>query len=58
MDCRKFADYLLEDAGVATLSGTSFGAYGEGYLRLSYANSIPNLNKALERIDDAVRRLR
>ncbi len=58
LDCRKFADYLLEDAGVATLAGTSFGQYGEGYLRLSYANSIANLNKALERIDDAVRRLR
>jgi aspartate aminotransferase len=58
MDCRKFADYLLEEAGVATLAGTSFGAHGEGYLRLSYANSVPNLQKALARIDDVVRRLR
>jgi aspartate/methionine/tyrosine aminotransferase len=58
MDCRQFADYLLQEAGVATLAGTSFGSYGEGYLRLSYANSIDNLRKALTRIDDAVRRLR
>jgi aspartate/methionine/tyrosine aminotransferase len=58
MDCRKIADYLLEDGGVATLAGTSFGAHGEGYLRLSYANSIANLQKALSRIDEAVRRLR
>jgi aspartate aminotransferase len=58
LDCRRFADYLLEDAGVATLAGTSFGVHGEGYLRLSYANSVENLQKALERIDDAVRRLR
>ena len=39
----------LGSLGVATLSGTSFGKYGEGYVRLSYANSIPNLEKALER---------
>jgi aspartate/methionine/tyrosine aminotransferase len=41
---------LLEEAGVAGLSGTSFGRFGEGYLRFSYANSIENINKALERI--------
>jgi len=41
---------LLEEAGVATLSGTAFGAYGEGYLRLSYANSLPNLELAVERM--------
>lgn len=40
---------LLEEAGVATLSGTAFGRYGEGYLRLSYANSLENIRKALER---------
>lgn len=57
MDCRAVADYLLNEAGVATLAGTSFGAYGEGYLRLSYANSIPNLQAALERIERAVTRL-
>jgi aspartate aminotransferase len=48
---KKLADALLEDAGVAALSGTSFGAYGEGYLRFSVANSLKNLNKALDRID-------
>ncbi len=49
---KKLADTLLEEAGVAALSGTAFGAYGEGYLRFSVANSIENLNKALDRIDD------
>jgi aspartate aminotransferase len=47
-------DYLLNKAGVAALSGTAFGKYGEGYLRLSYATSQDNLKKALERIDKAV----
>jgi aspartate aminotransferase len=42
---------LLEQAGVAALSGTAFGAFGEGYLRFSVANSRENLQKALERID-------
>jgi aspartate/methionine/tyrosine aminotransferase len=44
------AKALLEEAGVAALSGTAFGKFGEGYLRLSYANSIANLEKALERM--------
>jgi aspartate/methionine/tyrosine aminotransferase len=44
------ADRLLEEGGVATLAGTCFGAGGEGYLRLSYANSLANLEKALSRI--------
>ena len=51
---KPFADYLLQDHGVAALSGTAFGSYGEGYLRLSYANSEENLTKALERIAAAV----
>jgi len=42
--------FLLEKAGVAGLSGTSFGKYGEGYLRFSYANSQENIKKALEKI--------
>jgi aspartate aminotransferase len=50
-------DYLLEEAGVATLAGTSFGAYGEGFLRLSYANSVPNIRQALKRIEEAVGKL-
>ncbi len=57
MDCRKISDYLLNDAGVAVLPGTSFGVYGKGYLRLSFANSVENIRKALDRIDGAIRRL-
>ena len=48
---KKLADALLEDAGVAALSGTAFGDFGEGYLRFSVANSIQNIEKALDRID-------
>jgi aspartate aminotransferase len=48
---KKLADAILDEAGVACLSGNAFGKYGEGYLRLSVANSIENINKALERID-------
>jgi aspartate/methionine/tyrosine aminotransferase len=47
---KKLADALLEQAGVACLSGTAFGAHGEGYLRFSVANSLDNLNLALVRI--------
>jgi aspartate/methionine/tyrosine aminotransferase len=47
MEARTVADRLLEEAGVAVLSGTAFGAYGEGYLRLSYANSLENIAEAL-----------
>ena len=48
---KKLADALLDDAGVAGLSGTAFGDFGEGYLRFSVANSIENIEKALDRID-------
>jgi aspartate aminotransferase len=48
---KKLADALLEDAGVAGLSGTAFGKFGEGYMRFSVANSIENIEKALERVD-------
>ncbi len=41
---------LLEEAGVATIAGTSFGIHGEGFLRLSYANSLPNIEEAMARI--------
>jgi aspartate/methionine/tyrosine aminotransferase len=54
---REIADLLLTEAGVATLSGTAFGEYGEGYLRLSYANSLDNLNRAVERIAEFAREL-
>jgi aspartate/methionine/tyrosine aminotransferase len=49
---KKLADSLLEDAGVAALSGTAFGEFGEGYLRFSVANSIENIEKALQRVND------
>jgi aspartate aminotransferase len=48
---KKLADALLDEAGVAALSGTAFGDFGEGYLRFSVANSIENIEKALERVD-------
>jgi aspartate aminotransferase len=48
---KPLADALLEQAGVAALSGTAFGAFGEGYLRFSVANSLENLQQALDRIN-------
>lgn len=57
MKSHEIADYLLNEAGVAVLSGTSFGAYGEGYLRLSFANSAENIEKALNRISEALEKL-
>lgn len=58
IDGKKFADLLLEKFGVAALSGTAFGEYGEGYLRFSYANSIENIQRALDKIDQAVKSLK
>jgi aspartate aminotransferase len=51
------ADHLLYDAGVCGLAGTSFGRFGEGYLRFSYANSRENLQRALERATDSLAKL-
>jgi aspartate/methionine/tyrosine aminotransferase len=51
-DARGLQQRLLEEAGVAVIAGTSFGAYGEGYLRFSYANSVDNIVGALERFED------
>ncbi len=51
------AEYLLEEAGVALLPGTSFGKFGEGYLRLCFANSIQNIREALKRIREALAKL-
>jgi aspartate/methionine/tyrosine aminotransferase len=48
---KKLADAVLDQAGVAALSGTAFGAFGEGYLRFSIANSLENLHAALDRLD-------
>ncbi len=50
MDARALQNKLLEEAGVATVAGTSFGAFGEGFIRISYANSIENIERAIERI--------
>jgi len=50
MTARQAQDRFLNDAGVATVAGTSFGAWGEGYLRFSYANSQQNIAAALDRI--------
>ena len=47
---KPLASALLEQAGVATIGGPDFGVHGEGYIRLSYANSTPNIVKALERM--------
>ncbi len=54
MKSKQIEEFLLEKAGVAGLSGTSFGKYGEGYLRFSYANSQANLRKALDKISKAL----
>jgi aspartate aminotransferase len=51
------ANYLLDEAGVAVLPGTSFGKNGEGYLRVCFANSMENIRQALELMGDAIARL-
>lgn len=56
-DSRKLADYLLNEAGVACLGGTSFGSAGEGFLRFSYANSPENIRRALKQIREAVEKI-
>ncbi|HZT96247.1 MAG TPA: aminotransferase class I/II-fold pyridoxal phosphate-dependent enzyme, partial [Chloroflexota bacterium] len=53
---RQAADLLMNEAGVAVLAGTSFGANGEGFLRLSYANSYENIERALTLVDQALAR--
>jgi aspartate/methionine/tyrosine aminotransferase len=50
----ELADLLLEEAGVACLSGTAFGRHGEGHLRLSYANSRENISRALDRMHEVL----
>ena len=57
LSCENLADYLMDEVGVALLPGTAFGKYGDGYLRLSYANSLENINDALNRIETAVAKL-
>ncbi|MFH1423057.1 MAG: pyridoxal phosphate-dependent aminotransferase [Planctomycetota bacterium] len=55
--CKELADYLLNKAGVACLSGTCFGQYGKGYIRFSYAQSRKRLQEALERIEASLKEL-
>src|SRR5436309_5798039 len=50
MPAKELANLLLSEVGVACLWGTAFGQYGDGYLRFSYANSLPNILEAIERI--------
>ena len=50
IDSKELADFLLNEAGVSCLNGGCFGEYGAGYVRFSYANSLANLNEAVERI--------
>jgi aspartate/methionine/tyrosine aminotransferase len=52
LSARELQNRMLEDAGVATVAGTSFGIHGEGYVRFSYANSIENIERALARVGD------
>jgi aspartate/methionine/tyrosine aminotransferase len=52
MSARELQTGLLEEAGIAAIAGTSFGAHGEGYLRFSYANSVENIRRALERMSE------
>lgn len=57
LSCEEMADYLMDEVGVALLPGTAFGKFGDGYLRLSYANSLENIENALERIETAIDKL-
>jgi aspartate aminotransferase len=57
MGSTELANLILEKAGVALLPGNSFGEYGEGYLRISYANSLENIQKGLDRIRAALKDL-
>lgn len=57
-DVRKLSDFLLNEAGVAVLFGTSFGKYGEGYIRISYANSVENIKEGLSRVEKALQTIK
>jgi aspartate/methionine/tyrosine aminotransferase len=55
IDCGVLAHRALEEAGVACLAGTCFGKYGNGFLRFSYANSIENIGRALEKLEELLK---
>jgi aspartate/methionine/tyrosine aminotransferase len=54
MKSKELEELLLEEVGVATVSGTSFGHMGEGYIRFSYASSTENIRDALARVRDCM----
>ncbi|MDK2896905.1 MAG: hypothetical protein PWP04_1025 [Candidatus Atribacteria bacterium] len=58
LSSQAMADYLLEEAGVAVLPGTCFGEKGEGYLRISFSNSLENLALAMDKMEAALKKLR
>jgi aspartate aminotransferase len=57
-EVRKLSDFILNEAGVAILFGTSFGKFGEGYIRISYANSVENIREGLSRIEKALQNIK
>ena len=57
MTSEQFCDYILEDADVAILPGTSFGRFGEGYVRICYAVKQEQINDAVERIRTSINKL-
>jgi len=57
-EAKKLADYILNEGGVAVLAGTAFGKFGEGYIRLSYANSIENIKKGLSLLEKALQKIK
>lgn len=58
MSSEEFAHFLLKEARVATVPGSSFGSYGEGYIRISYATAYEQLEEAFNRVEKAVRKLK
>ena len=57
MSSAEAADYVLSEAKIASIPGSAFGQYGEGYLRFAYANSMENLAEALNRLESAIAKL-
>jgi len=57
MTSEQFADFALEKAKVALLPGTSFGEYGQGYIRLTYATSLENIKEGIKRLETALKNL-
>ena len=58
MTSEQFCDYILEDADVAILPGTSFGRFGEGYVRMCYAVKQERINDAIKRIRNSINKLK